>query len=290
MTAFTVVRAGESGWPERIDALPDPPRALWVRGELPLGPAVAIVGARGADLAGRRRARSIATGLARAGVVVVSGGARGIDGAAHEGALEGGGSTVVVVAGGIDAQYPPEHAALFEEVARAGALVAEAPPGTPPLRRAFLRRNRIVAALADACLVVQADERSGSLATARVAAKLARPVLAVDWRAGSPLISGLFALFRAGARPVRTSADVLAVLGRSAPDRPDPAEDPTPLDLPGGRLAQRIWTLLGEGDATVDEIALRTGAKLQGICTTLLTLELQRLVVRTSSGRYGRIR
>jgi DNA processing protein len=290
MAAFTVVRAGELGWPGRLDALRDPPRAIWVRGEIPQGPAVAIVGARGADLAGRRRARSIATGLARAGVAVVSGGARGIDGAAHEGALEGAGRTVVVLAGGIDALYPPEHAALFEEVASSGALVAEAPPGTPPLRRAFLRRNRLVAALADACLVVQADERSGSLATARVAGKLGRPVLAVDWGAGRPLISGLFALFRAGARPVRTSADVLSVLGRAAPDRPDPAEDPTPPGLVVGRLARRVWAVLGEGDATVDEIVRRTGAKLQGICTTLLTLELQRLVVRTSSGRYGRIR
>lgn len=285
-----VVRPGEAGWPARLDALGDPPRALWVDGALPDGPAVAIVGARGADLAGRRRARSIATGLARAGVVVVSGGARGIDGAAHEGALEGGGRTVVVLGGGIDLDYPGEHAALFAAVARHGALLSEAPPGTPPLPGTFLRRNRLIAALSDACLVVQADARSGSLATARVALRLGRPTLAVPWGPGRPLTEGLSALFVAGAVAATTAADVLGVLGRPPPDRPDPAEDPAPPGLPPGRLARRIWGLLADRDVAVDEIALLTGAKTQDICTTLLTLEFQRLVVRTLSGRYGRIR
>jgi len=288
--AVSRIARGEARWPGRLDALRDPPCEIWVRGALPEGPAVAIVGARGADLAGCRRARSIATGLARAGVTVVSGGARGIDAAAHAGALEGGGATVVVLAGGIDVDYPPEHAGLFAAVAGRGAVVAEMAPGTPPLRRAFLRRNRLIAALADACLVVQADERSGSLATARFAEKLGRPVLAVDWGPARPLTGGLSALFRAGASAARTSADVLAALGRPAPDLPDPAEDPARSGAFRGRLARRIHDLLAERDATVDEIAVRTGAKIQDICTTLLTLELQRLVVRTSSGRYGRIR
>lgn len=288
--AYTKLVAGEAGWPLRLDDLGDPPQALWVRGALSRGPCVAIVGARGADWAGRRRARSIATGLARAGVTVVSGGARGIDGAAHEGALEGGGRTVVVLPGGVDVVYPPEHAALFARIEEGGALVAEAPPGAPPIRRAFLKRNRIVAALADACLVVQADERSGSLATARVARRLGRPVLVVRWERAGPLDAGLRALARLGAEPVRSSGDVLVALGQSPGDRPDPADDPAPPEAVKSRLARAIWSLLAERDASTDEIALATGAKPQGICTTLLTLELQRLVVRTSSGRYGRVR
>lgn len=286
MGSFDVVLPGEAGWPARLDDLPDPPGTIWVRGAVPEGPALAIVGARGADIAGRRRARSIAAGLARAGVVVVSGGARGIDRAAHEGALEGGGRTVVVLAGGVDVDYPPEHAALFSEIARTGAVVAEAPPGTPPRSSRFLRRNRLIAALADACLVVQADVRSGSLSTAHVALELGRPTLGVPWGVDRPLVGGILALFAGGARPAGSAGEVLAALGRPGPFGPDPAEDRPHL----GGLANRIFRLLGEGDSSVDEIAAATGAKSQDICRTLLTLELQRLVVRTLSGRYGRIR
>jgi DNA processing protein len=195
-----------------------------------------------------------------------------------------------VLAGGIDVDYPPEHAALFAAVAESGALVAESRPGTPTVRSTFVRRNRLIAALGDACLVVQADDRSGSLSTAHAAEKLGRPTLAVPWGHDGALTLGLSALFRRGATAARTSRDVLAALGLPPPDRPDPAEDPDRSHLPSGALARRIYEALGDRDCTVDEIASAIRAKPQDICTTLLTLELQRLVVRTLSGRYGRIR
>lgn len=286
MSPITLTQ-GAPGWPARLEDLPDPPVALWIRGAIPDGPAVAIVGARGADAAGRRRCRVIAAGLARAGLTIVSGGARGIDGAAHEGALEGGGATIVVLAGGIDVDYPTEHQALFATIEQGrGAIVSEANPGAPPFRGAFLRRNRLIAALGDACVVVQADERSGSLSTARIARKLGRPILAVPWPADRPLAGGVRLLLEAGARPVSTAGDVLRALGRPSPPEAAATDDPPRLS----GLRGRIWRLLGERDLDVDEIAALTGAKTQEICRTLLTLELQRLVIRSLSGRYGRNR
>ena len=157
-------------------------------------------------------------------------------------------------------------------------------PGAPSFRGAFLRRNRIIAALGAACVVVQADERSGSLSTARTAGKLGRIVLAVPWAFERPLARGVQALLDQGASPVETAADVLRILGRPVPAGATPADE-TPA-IRG--LAARIWKLLGDRDATVDEIAASTGAKTQDICRTLLTLELQRLVIRSLSGRYGR--
>ena len=282
-----LLRPGRPGWPSRLDDLADPPRALWVRGASPAGPAVAIVGARGADAVGRRRARACAAVLARAGVVVVSGGARGIDGAAHEGAVAGGGHTIVVLAGGVDVDYPAEHAALFAAIEDGhGGLVSEATPGAPPFRGAFLRRNRLIAALGDACLVVQADSRSGSLSTARMARKLGRRVLAVPWPPGHPLARGVEQLLADGATAAATGQEVLVGLGHPVPPGLATPEDPPPVR----GLGARIWRLLRDRDASVDEIAAVTGAKPQEICTTLLTLELQRLVIRSLSGRYGRNR
>lgn len=182
---------------------------VFVRGSLSDGPVVAIVGARAATSVAMQCAYDIATHLARRGVHVVSGGALGIDGAAHRGALSGGGTTTVVLGTGVDIAYPDRHAALFQEVVRAGgALASLVPDGTPPRRYSFVRRNRLIAALADMVVVVEAELRSGSLSTAHAANIYGRLVAA---RPGSP---GCNRLLADGAAVVESDADVdLALVG-----------------------------------------------------------------------------
>ncbi|MEO6773899.1 MAG: DNA-processing protein DprA [Kofleriaceae bacterium] len=191
--------------PERIQALRC--RRLYVRGTLAAGPAVAIVGARGATQLGMDRAHAIGRHLAERGVHVVSGGALGIDGAAHRGALAGGGTTTVVLGCGCDVAYPSRHAALFDRVLRdGGALVSKQRDGSQPRRGSFLARNPLIAALADACVVVEADARSGSLATARAARRLGRIVVAWPGSRGCEL------LLASGAAMVEQPGDVDAAL------------------------------------------------------------------------------
>ena len=204
----------EAGWPRLLHRLPDPPLALWVRGELPPpdAVAVAVVGSRRPTAYGLSRARRLAADLARCGAVVVSGGARGVDGAAHRAALEAGAGTVAVLGCGVDVDYPAEHAALFGAVAAAGAVVSELPPGTPPRPAHFPARNRLLAGWSVAVLVVEAAARSGTLITARLALELDRSVLAVPGPVTSELSAGTNALIREGAVLVRDVDDVLAEL------------------------------------------------------------------------------
>ena len=203
------ITSENGAWPRRLAHLEQPPEALWLWGShVPRPGAVAIVGSRRATIGGLDVARSLARDLAEAGVQVVSGMARGIDGAAHRGALDGGGSTVAVLGCGIDICYPPQHAELRDAILASGCVITEEPEGTRPWKDNFPKRNRIIAALSMAIVVVEATPRSGALSTARWGADLGREVLAVPGSIRSAQSEGTNMLIRDGARPLLATADV----------------------------------------------------------------------------------
>jgi len=267
-------------FPERLRSTADPPLGLFVRGLLAAGPAVAVVGSRAATPYGRQVARLLGEELGRAGVVVVSGMARGVDACAHEGALAAPGSTWAVWGSGPDRLYPPEHGRLAEAIAGGGALVTEYPPGTPPRRHHFPERNRLIAGLADATVVVEAAAASGALGTARQALEEGREVFAVPGAIFSELSVGPNTLLRLGARPLLTARDVLEVV---APGVAAAAAG-------AGRSAAG-WLLekLPAGVArTVDELAAAAGVALPVLLPELLRLELEGTIERLPDGRFAR--
>ncbi len=271
------VAAADPAFPPRLATVSDPPLGLFVRGEPPAGRAVALVGARRATTYGREVGEYLGRELAGAGVAVVSGMARGVDAAAHRGALAGGGATVAVWGAGPDRVYPPEHGALAEEIARGGCLVTEYPPGAPPLPHHFPERNRVIAGLAEAVVVVEADERSGALITARLALDEGRDVLAVPGSVFSRLSAGPNGLLRAGAAPVLSADDVLGALGlpprAGAPAAPE----------------SDLVALIPAGEAvTVDRLAAGSGKPVAEVLEALLLLELAGTVAREADGRYRR--
>lgn len=271
------------------------PPILALRGDAALlrRPAVAVVGARNASAGAVRLARSFSAALADAGYAVVSGLARGVDGAAHTGALAGagqGGGTIGVIASGIDLAYPPEHAALQEQIATCGLLLAEQPAGTEPLARHFPARNRIIAGLAAGTLVVEAAPRSGSLITARLAGEMGREVMAVP---GSPLDSrahGCNQLIRDGAILVQKPEDVIELLEgftgsprstfREAEQGYDPAAEAEaePAD---------VTALLSTAPVSVDELVRQSGAGAAAVQLALIELELAGRLVRHAAGRVS---
>ncbi|HPC82334.1 MAG TPA: DNA-processing protein DprA [Thermoanaerobaculaceae bacterium] len=271
--------AGDPEFPAPLAELSDPPLGLFMRGTVPPGPGVAIVGARRASAYGREVAEWFGGELARAGVTVVSGMARGVDAAAHRGALAAGGPTVAVWGCGPDRVYPPEHAELAEQIAAHGALVTEYPPGSPPLAHHFPERNRIIAGLARVVVVVEAEARSGALITARLALDEGREVLAVPGSVFSPLSAGPNGLLRAGAAPALTATDVLDVLGIAAPAS---AREP---------LLDGLLAAFRPGEAmTVDALAAASSMPVAAVLEALLHLELEGAVAREPDGRYRRVR
>ena len=269
-------------FPERLRSTADPPLGLFVRGRLAGAPAVAVVGSRAATPYGRQVARLLGEELARAGVVVVSGMARGVDARAHEGALAAAGSTWAIWGSGPDRLYPPEHARLAEAIADAGALLTEYPPGTPPLRHHFPERNRLIAGIADATVVVEAAAGSGALGTARQAVDEGREVFAVPGPIFSELSVGPNTLLRLGARPLVTARDVLEVVAPGAAcgmaARAERSDD-------GWLLAK-----LPAGTArTVDELAADTSVAMPVLLSELLRRELEGAVERLPDGRFARV-
>jgi DNA processing protein len=204
----TVTR-DDPGYPVLLQHIADPPARLFLDGRLPPHPMIAVIGSRRATPYGCRTAHRLACELSDAGVVVVSGLARGIDAAAHRGALEGASPTVAVMATGLDRVYPPEHAELAQCIARTGAVITEAAPGTPPRRGMFPVRNRIISGLSLGVLVVEAAERSGALITARMAGEQGRDVFCVPGSIENPLAAGTHRLIQDGAKLVQTVEDVL---------------------------------------------------------------------------------
>jgi len=276
--------AGDASWPALFRCMPDPPLVLWVRGELPPADAVAVavVGSRRPTSYGLSRARRLAGELARAGAVVVSGGARGIDGVAHRAALEAAAPTVAVLGCGADVDYPREHAGLFEAVAAGGAVVSELPPGTAPRPAHFPARNRLLAGWAVGVLVVEAAARSGTLITARLALEQDRLVFAVPGPVTSELSAGTHALLRDGAVLVRDADDVLAELPPGLVPAPPPRREP-------GGAGDVVLAALPEGaDADLDELQDRTGLEAGQVLARLGALEAAGRVERRPGGRWMR--
>lgn len=272
---------GDRDYPAGLEHTADPPLGLFVRGELRRAPVVTVVGSRRATAYGRQVARTLGAELARAGVVVASGMARGVDAAAHEGALESGGPTWAVWGAGPDHVYPPEHRELAAAISTAGALITEYLPGTGPRKHHFPERNRVLAGLANAVVVVEAAARSGALITARLAVDEGREVLAVPGSILSAVSVGPNTLLRLGARPLLTPRDVFDALGYEPPETAEePADDAHPVldHLPPG-----------EG-ATTDELVVRSGLTVTEVHTALLDLELRGLIERLGDGRFQRRR
>ena len=287
----TTLLSLDPSFPPALRELPRAPVSLRVEGTLPgFTRAVAIVGTRYADDDALELTHAIARELARAGVIVVSGGARGIDAAAHEGAIDGGGVTVVVAAGGLDHPYPPEHEPLFARVIETGgAVLTEANDSDEPLARRFLQRNRLVAALAQAVLVVQAPARSGALSTAACAKRLGRALLAVPGAPWDPRATGCIGLLRAGATVCTSARDLLSLpaLGGDGARSvsPDPVEKSfTFNDMDADSLA--VLAQLGRRARHVDEVARGAGMPISRAQAVLLRLLLRGVVEDRGGGRF----
>lgn len=266
---------GDPGYPPQLAALDPPPPLLWTRGDTALlgRDSLAIVGARIASAGGQRIARGLAAGLGQQGFVVASGMARGIDGAAHEGALPTG--TVAVLGGGVDDIYPPEHAALYESLVDQGCIVSESPMGARAQARDFPRRNRIISGLVRGVIVVEAELRSGSLITARLAGEQGRDVFAVPGSPLDPRSKGPNELLRQGAILCEGVDDVLnALSGLRTLREPDvPTWEPGPIDADLD-LIERLAALLSPVPAPRDELARAAGASIGETGAALLELSL----------------
>jgi DNA processing protein len=292
----------EPDYPPLLAHLEMPPPLIYAKGRLDLltRPAIAIVGSRDASAAGRTLARSLSQGLAAAGLVIVSGLARGIDAEAHRAALHTG--TIAVLAGGVDIVYPPENAVLYEEMSDIGCIVSEMPPGFTPRGQDFPRRNRIISGISSGVVVIEAAKRSGTLITARMASEQGREVFAVPGHPLDPRAEGTNHLIKSGATMVTSAADVLEILGPSMKPRfhfrePDPPpnepgslltnragqpvqkatettpETPSPLHDAEGERA-RVLAALGPVPVNIDELVRVTGLAARVIHAAVLELSL----------------
>lgn len=296
-----LLRCLEADFPLLLDTIPQPPATLFVAGDagLLLHPQVAIVGARGASPAGLEHARRFARALALAGYTVTSGMAEGVDGAAHEAALDAGCATVAVVGTGPDRVYPRKHHALAQRIAAQGAMVSEFPPGTAARADHFPRRNRLISGLALGVVVVEAGLQSGSLITARLAGEQGREVFALPGSIANPLARGCHRLIRDGARLVEEPAEVIEALAPAAralgvelaerlarPDAPAPAGAGGWRDDPD---YQRLLDALGHDPASLDELVQRSGLAAPALSSMLLMLELEGRVAGLPGNRYQRL-
>lgn len=281
-----VLLIGTASYPQRLAwAWPElgaPPWVFAAGTVLPEGPAVAVVGTRRPSSDGLRTAHDLGRLLARHGVTVISGMARGIDQAAHRGALAGGGRTVAVLGTGFGVDYPARDGALRATVAAAGGLVTEHLPGAPPKPQHFLWRNRLIAGLADATVVVEGQRRSGALQTARLAAGQGRDVLAVPGSVNQPTSRGPLDLIRDGAQPVTRLDDVLEVLGI---DPTSPPPQPPPGTLPPDLAT--VLALLGAVPTGVDRIVAETGLQVSRVLAALADLDRRGLARATPGGAVG---
>jgi DNA processing protein len=278
-----VVTAREPAYPPALLAIADPPAAIWVSGQRNClqPPGVAIVGSRAGTSYALDVAEQLAADLAARGVTIVSGLARGVDSAAHRGALSAGGTTIAVVGCGADVVYPAEHAALTRDIIRTGAVVSELLPGTEPRPHFFPRRNRIISGLVRAVVVVEAGEQSGSLITARCALDQGRDVMAVPGNVLSGRNRGGHALLKDGARLVESADDVLEELGIATGSGVSPVHG-TATDDP-------LLAALTPGEPVdLEEIAARSAWPIGRILPHLLELELLGRVRREPGGRFMR--
>ena len=271
------VGRSDARFPPALASIFDPPPGLFLRGEGDLDlldrPAVAIVGARACSGYGSHVARTFGRELVAAGLVVVSGMARGVDGEAHRGALEGGGTTIAVLGCGVDRDYPAAHAELARRITREGLIVSEYPPGVEPAPWRFPARNRIVAGLAHASVVVEARERSGALITADLALEEGREVFAVPGEITSGLSAGTNALLRAGASVATSAAAVLEAFGL------EPLDPATP---PLSAAGEAVLARLRDGPVSADELVRALGVEASTLTAALTELELNGLLTEAS--------
>lgn len=274
-----LIAFGEAEYPEALARLDPAPPLIWAKGRLEVlrEPAIGVVGARNASALGRKLAETLARDIGAEGFAVVSGLARGIDAAAHYGAVDSG--TIAAMAGGLDRIYPPENARLAEDLQRRGVLLSEMPMGLEPQARHFPRRNRLIAGLSLGVVVVEAALHSGSLITARYALEADREVFAVPGSPLDPRARGSNDLLRQGAVLTETAADIFQTLRpslvRPAPFSPPSTRPLIPLDSDGDpRLQSKLLDLLGPSPIAIDELVRQTGAPAQAVGAALLELEL----------------
>jgi DNA processing protein len=280
-------------YPRPLRQIHDPPGVLFRRGQP--NPqdemAVAIVGTRHATRYGLAQAERLAASLARTGFTVVSGLARGIDAAAHRGAMEAGGRTIAVLASGLLEIYPPEHVNLADEVAASGYLVSESPPRMVPLSGAFPQRNRIISGLSVGTIVVEAPDRSGALITARHAYEQGREVFAVPGPVDSRMSRGCHALIKDGAKLCETIDDVLAELGPLAENikRDDGTTLSSPAELVLNEIEQQVLAAIDGSPTSMDAVAKSSNLPIHRVLSTISVLEMRRLVRRTSGTQVVRV-
>jgi DNA processing protein len=279
-----IVTLGDPQYPELLLQTADPPLLLYAQGRVELlqRPAIAMVGSRNPTAQGRDNARAFAAALSRSGLTVVSGLALGIDGAAHEGALEGVGATIAVVGTGLDRVYPRTHHELAHRIARDGLMLSEYPLGMPPLAANFPLRNRVIAGLSQGVLVVEAALQSGSLITARMAAEAGREVFAIPGSIHAPQSRGCHALIKQGAKLVDSAQDILEELRpgqvvHSAPPLPEPDRDDWLLEV------------MGYDPVSLDALVARTGRAPHELSARLLELELGGRVARLPGQLFQRV-
>lgn len=302
---------GDDNYPLRLDEIPDPPPVLWVKGTLlPTDQySVALVGSRKASREALNTARRLGRDGARRGLTIISGLAKGIDALAHQGALEGGGRTLAVLGSGLNWVYPRENARLYEQIAAQGALISEFPPEVQPYPPNFPRRNRVVAGLSLAVVVVEAGQKSGALITARLALELNREVMAAPGAAGSSLAQGNNNLIRTGAALVESIDEVLMEIkprlleglsaieddtetasddfsGPEVKDESAPPED-IPAPFPDGSPEALVLTdLKRQGPMDLDRLSRSTGLTLADLLVMVLNLEMDGHITKLPSGMY----
>lgn len=278
----------DAGYPPQLTEICDAPEPLFVKGELRDADrlAVAIVGSRRCTLYGRQQAERLATGLVNAGITVVSGLARGIDGAAHRAALKAGGRTIAVMATGLGTVYPPEHADLALEVQQSGCIVTESPLGQAPVPGLFPQRNRIISGMSLGVIIVEATRRSGALHTARHAMEQGREVFALPGRIDSPASEGCHDLIRDGVTLVRGLDDILEELGPlQTPVQTSPAEAVhVPRELKLTDQEREVLNLLSQEPRHLDEILRTCELDDSRTLSTLTVLEMKRLAKRLPGG------
>jgi DNA processing protein len=288
-----IVARGDGGYPAALENIPDPPVLLYMKGKIEARDelAIALVGSRRCTPYGERMATRLAGALARTGFTVVSGLARGIDAAAHRGAISAGGRSIAVLANGLSSIYPPEHEDLARAVAEAGAVVSEMPMRQMPLPGLFTQRNRIISGIALGVVVVEATPRSGSLSTARHAVEQNREVFAVPGPADSLSSRGCHRLIRDGARLVETVDDIIEELGPLSHEiRADSGEPPVrhPAELALSDLERTLLGQLDDRPSAVDELIVRSGMTAAQVLATLSVLEVKRLAKRLPGHRFVR--
>jgi DNA processing protein len=291
--AVTILTEAQPDYPRLLREIHDPPGVLFVRGQLKPQDnlAIAIVGTRHATQYGLQQAQRLAASLARAGLTIISGLARGIDAAAHRGALEADGRTLAILGSGVLNIYPPEHQRLADEVVARGALVSESVPRAEPLAGTFPQRNRIISGMSLGVIVVEAGFQSGALITARLAMEQGREVFAVPGRVDSRTAHGCHRLIRDGAKLVESADDVLEELGPlvEATPRADGQRTHHPAELLLNELEQQVLAAFSHEPKSIDEVLAETGLPVPQVLSTLSVLEMRHLIRRLSGTTVVRL-